>query len=837
MKKSAFSLLVMAASLAFTSCSSDDVFTPTGEGDVTVSFTAQLPGAPQGRAFGDGTTATQLTYALYEVGENGDLTLIGEPDKSKTFADLKTTVTLKLVNGKGYKVLFWADAAAGSPYSFDAASQTITADYTGVVSNVEARDAFFAVKEIEKVTGPVSETVTLKRPFAQVNVGTDDLDAPAVGDLDLKSKLTTKAYTKLNLLTGEASDQTDVTFDFAAAPQGETFPVTGYGYLSMNYLLVPADKELIDMTFTINDGAKEMKSLDIKNVPVQRNYRTNIYGSLLTSEFNYNVVIEPTPDDNLNQPINVEEPEVDAQGVTHITKPEELAYLAKNPTIWKGKTIQLDNDIDLMGMSWTPIGSNSKGSDKNDMNYFEGTFDGKNHKISNFRCNATGNYAVAGLFGALRGVIKNLTVENAYITSNHYAGGIVAYSHNNNSGTYGDGKDYPAEGYAIENCKVFNSTIISTPNKQANGSYDNGDKVGGIIGYACSKMTLKNCETGGVTLQAYRDLGGIIGYAAATKDLAVTLDYVVSRGNTLIQSYDYAYKANSAVYKHHGEIYGATDGVAPTIPESIKNVAHSNDYFVMNMTPTNTDELYEALRYAGEGSVVTLVETTYELFEGVDKPTNTLAMKNNGKGVNFTIKGAGVDKSIMKINNYAFPNSNITFQDFTVDIQGNGYSGFSNYLNGKFSNMKFQGILWTWGKESVVYNNCEFTGIGKGDIYPVWVKITADATFNDCTVKSEKGRAFLLCGDADFNAIPVHNVTINNCEVEVEGESKDKAVFEIHTEADADNITGTITLNNVKWDSTKFTSLWRELNNTGTEPATDFYTVIVDGKTEQTGSR
>ena len=69
-----------------------------------------------------------------------------------------------------------------------------------------------------------------------------------------------------------------------------------YTYIGMNYLLVPAEKSLRDMEFTLYADGEENVETHVYNfntVPVQRNYRTNIYGSLLTSSQSFNVEILP----------------------------------------------------------------------------------------------------------------------------------------------------------------------------------------------------------------------------------------------------------------------------------------------------------------------------------------------------------------------------------------------------------------------------------------------------------------------------------------------------------------------------------------------------------------
>jgi hypothetical protein len=61
----------------------------------------------------------------------------------------------------------------------------------------------------------------------------------------------------------------------------------------MNYLLCSADKELTKVTFKYYNEEGRAKTRDFDQVPVQRNWRTNIYGDLLTSTMQVNVEIAP----------------------------------------------------------------------------------------------------------------------------------------------------------------------------------------------------------------------------------------------------------------------------------------------------------------------------------------------------------------------------------------------------------------------------------------------------------------------------------------------------------------------------------------------------------------
>ena len=79
--------------------------------------------------------------------------------------------------------------------------------------------------------------------------------------------------------------------------------------------------------------------------------------------------------------------------------------------------MELTGNIDMAGQDWTPIGA-----DKD--HFFSGTFDGKNHTISNLTLSPTGNYD--GLFGYTTGAIQNLKVTGSFkLTETYGANGIA----------------------------------------------------------------------------------------------------------------------------------------------------------------------------------------------------------------------------------------------------------------------------------------------------------------------------------------------------------------------------------------------------------------------------
>ena len=316
-------LALAAVTFGMASCSSEEVAPVNGESTVTLSVT--LPDGIQSR-FGEGTTANKLTVMVLD-GETPVAVLPGSTSVYNTEINLTKNIDLKLVNGKTYKVVCWA-AAENSPYSFNTTNYTVTANYEGAVTSDEKLDAFFAAQDIT-VTGNTNETVKLYRPFAQLNIGTNDLaDAKTAGFEASTVTVTVPTYKSLNLLTGEveAGAPQSVTFDAGALPTGEAFPKPGYDYLSMNYIMMSTDKQLVDLEFTVNSTKGEERTLPLTAVPVQRNYRTNIIGSLLTNSVNVTIEVVPA-----------------FKGNNNYTPTYELLM----ETLNSGKSATLENDLTL----------------------------------------------------------------------------------------------------------------------------------------------------------------------------------------------------------------------------------------------------------------------------------------------------------------------------------------------------------------------------------------------------------------------------------------------------------------------------------------------------------
>ncbi|MGM9781635.1 MAG: hypothetical protein ACI3Y7_07265 [Candidatus Cryptobacteroides sp.] len=194
-------------------------------------------------------------------------------------------------------------------------------------------------------------------------------------------------------------------------------------------------------------------------------------------------------------------------GKYHIVNAAGLKYFSDKVGLYSnemaGTTVLLDNDIDLAGVDFTPIGYTIASYPSNS---FAGVFDGQGHTISNLKASSSEvKYAAAGLFGTLTGTVKNVKLHNVDITSTHYAGGVVGYISANT-------------GASVQKCSVDGGTITSSA-ELIGAEYDNGDKAGGIVGYITAADYISECSVSNLTIKAYRDLGGIAGCTSGAVDV------------------------------------------------------------------------------------------------------------------------------------------------------------------------------------------------------------------------------------------------------------------------------------------------------------------------------
>lgn len=200
-----------------------------------------------------------------------------------------------------------------------------------------------------------------------------------------------------------------------------------------------------------------------------------------------------------------------AEDPYQISNGAELAYLASSVNsgeTYTGKNFVLTANIDLNGLSWTPIANSFSDALLGGSDYciFAGNFDGKGYTISHVSIGSETTPLesdVFGLFGATEGKISNLNLDTVSIhgvAKIASIGAVVGFA----GGLVG------SSGGSIENCHVTGLAMdMSAPSNVYAAAY----WVGGLVGALDGAQLINECSvSGSITEKAGKgSIGGLIG--------------------------------------------------------------------------------------------------------------------------------------------------------------------------------------------------------------------------------------------------------------------------------------------------------------------------------------
>ena len=306
---------------------------PSGE-EVSVSISAVLPGdggavVKSNAVPGNGSDVNRCILEVYLIGDNDAASLYGKREIVEVTGLKASFDDLNLITGQKYRFVLWVDyvdnpdtekgLAQDKFYDTDGTSglQNVTMIVEDYAGNDDQRDAFF-YRSSDPVTinGPEDFTLQLKRPFGQLNIITTDYGLIPDKHSSLrpaKVQLTYKNIpTGINLLTGELlttdTDGSVTTLEVAGTAVDIAGPaVEGNDdakQLSFDYILAPATGQHVinelKMSFLNSDGsATGITDYTFKSLPVQRNYRTNVSGALLTDRAGLSIEVKPDFDETV----------------------------------------------------------------------------------------------------------------------------------------------------------------------------------------------------------------------------------------------------------------------------------------------------------------------------------------------------------------------------------------------------------------------------------------------------------------------------------------------------------------------------------------------------------
>ena len=395
----------------------------------------------------------------------------------------------------------------------------------------------------------------------------------------------------------------------------------------------------------------------------------------------------------------------------------------------------LDGNISMSEQS-VPIGNSST--------KFSGTFDGKNHTISNFKTsgqysglfgyvngariqnltvnvtNNAGATSAAGLVGVVNGTttIRNCTV-NGTISGTHQVGGFVGFA----QGVYQDNTLVLPCNLTIEGC-INNATVTTT----SQASDNNRTSAGGFVGYVNAGATVtiksytdengqtkKSTNNGKISTTSSADnkgVGGFVGYSYGK----ITLTDCVNEKNATITGKErvgglvgYIGKADSDSQKEM--VISGCENKATVTSNSTNDV-----YGIGGIVGYNSGHKVAITNCINSGAITGTHETAGII--GYSDHSEISNCTNSGAVSGFATVGGIVGKmgggSIVSCKNTATVKAS---KARDIDgVNGAYLGGIAGWANGNVNNCYNSGTVTTetsWGNSNIVGGIVGFLVNGK----------------------------------------------------------------------------------------------------------------------------
>ena len=824
--KNLFSMLAMAGMLFATSCSQDEAISGgASAGDfVDATFTIGTADGMGTRAIGDGTTVDKVACTVYDAdGKEMDLYQIVD------ITNKTATYSVRLAKGQNYRVAFFAYNEAADAYDVtDLKNIEVKA---GQNCNAEGRDAFTAYYDVTtgETMNAFEKTITLYRPFAQLNLGIDAQeleDAEKAGIVVAKSKIVVSNVYNVFSAYDDAVAATDaaeeMVFELADVPT-ETLKADAnndgtdeeYTYLALNYILVGdknTEKALTDIEFIweTENGKTNNPTTTFINIPVQRNYRTNILGRLLTNPATFNIVI----DEKFEKPDYIVDENENTINYVNVSTFAEL-QAAVNAAKKGANVIKFVNDIDAEGNALSVVQKEGVDIviDGCDKAYTNGTItvngDGRaggaeklTFKDINFDASsATSDFTFINApskIGSKYNYSHNVTIEGCDFTGNYPTKEVGSASF---TGTYN---------FTMKNCTATKMhsmlQIQSCDNKVFVDNVTVKEGKNGVSFGNTAEPTLINStiEVAGYGVRADGDAsrGNLV-----VKDTKITAQFPIAVRKMKTNSYAVALQSgvNLTAGQEYEVVFTANKDEdvleAPTGTFSITGAESFNVYPAAAGEPkvANTADKLTAL--LADASVAEILLGEGAVIEGAFKVNRPVAIKSvsatnkatikgrvdisgdaSFENVKFDINSASEVKNVFTGANYKYPSTaNIyaaaaTFEgcEFVTDL-ASGVCGINYGSHGagkmlKVNNCTFKGDLYAIRSRTLFsITNCDF------DVYTTAGTLAAVFTWGNGTAGTQDdsgANSVTFTNNSNMNVNKVYGVqlastTFNYCNIAI----------------------------------------------------------------------
>ena len=511
MKKNKLTWLPAAMMALFvTACSNEENIPGTdGNGSGVITFTVNPDYGVKTRAGIATLPNGKALRCIMEVYDDTSGNIVAGSRKTVTITDASTPIefTLEKKPGAAYTVAFWADFTATATPENDVYYDTATNGLKEIAFNPSNTDdfngeAFYGNVAIDDKGTAATTDITLTHAVSMVTLKTTtQLE-------NLKSVKVTYGeagganapMSAFNAVTGALAGTAATVAKVNKVDNAQT-PSDGAPYdFHTFYVFAPNDAQsVINMTVemcTDDAGTTAVETINIPNVPIRANYKTNIKGDYSIQPNTFSIIctagwsaeeLIPLWDGTSGTAVDKSSTFSGGSGTSEsdpyiIGTATDLAQLAANVNdgeSYAGKYFKLAADIDLNNKEWTPIGNCYDYQDTHPDNLpFQGYFDGGHHKITNLYI--TSDRRSLGLFGYARCyqndespvLIKNIHVSGSISTTTggNYTGGILGI---------------------VYHCDISNCSFEGSINVSSNGY------VAGICGYTyiCKVSSSKNSGT------------------------------------------------------------------------------------------------------------------------------------------------------------------------------------------------------------------------------------------------------------------------------------------------------------------------------------------------------
>lgn len=691
-----------------------------GEGAmVEATFSVDVPGVEVStKGLSDAASVNELVFDAFRT-QNDTVSIKGFR-QVVAVENGRATIQVKLIKGQNYRFVFWAQKANNGYYNTDNLSH-ITVDYSKALANDSSLDAFFAKEEVSNVQNPLSKTIILKRPFAQVNYVTKE----ELGEgLHIEqSQITVKnALTSFNPLRNKLSGAKDVTFNYNAVPT-EKLLIGGieYNYLATAFILAKNDnsKDIVDVEAKFKANKGYSVTVPTPGLPCQRNYRTNVIGNFMSVDGTYNVEIDSAFKGDLQS--DYVENALNSGQVVTLTEDYSLPEGSGGVAVPSGKTSVLN----LNGKK------------------FENRNGDKNNKAA---LQVRGMLTINGDGDV---ICEGGADNNAVLVED---GGHLII----NGGTYYVEKDANGKSnstiYARKACTIeINGGVFSAePNAEGKTPY-----------------VLNQADD--LTVNCFSVKGGIfVGFNPAdVNECHGKVTSFVAEGYRSVKT-EYegkeAWKVEEipAVTTHedfNSAITSASAGVSATIKLA------SNMTAVLDNGIANEGDKSRNITFVGDGT---------QTFDVITKATNAEGgMLNYQRGSSFTFKNMSIKAGEGNFDGVVC--DELVYENCTITGKLTLY-GKATFVNCVFENtMADQYSIWTWGGTDVKFDKCTFNTNGKAIL--LYGQATEAKPTNlivtNCTLNDRKngaaGKAAIEIGN-DYNA--TYNLTISDCVINGFAEGK-----------------------------------------------------------------